>query len=199
MKTQLILSAAVLALAACGSSGGDNGSAGNGETVAGATDSATGGSGAAPAAAGQSGPAASGVSLQPGEWEIKMEVLDVKVEGLPPGLGESMKSQAGGTNRTCMTPEDAKGPKGDIFTGDKTGNCKSEGFKWADGRINGKTVCPGQGGTGEMVMTMAGSYSPQSLDMTMETRTGMMGKPMTMKMRVSGHRVGECTAATKKG
>lgn len=177
MKTQMMMTAAALALAACGSPADKSG--GNG------TAAATGGG--------------SGVSLQPGEWEMKMEVVDVKAEGLPAGMAEGMKKSAGSTNRTCMTPEEAKGPKGDIFAGDKSGNCKSEGFKWEGGRIQGKTTCPGQGGTGETVMTMDGSYSPQNIDMTMKSRTDLAGKPMTMEMRVSGRRVGECSAATKKG
>lgn len=187
MKTYLILGAAMLALAAC--SGGDKaGEGGNGSTAA----TGSGGSG-------NGGPAAAGMSLQPGEWEMKMEVLNVKAEGLPSTMAESMKSQAGSVNRTCMTPEEAKGPKGDIFAGDKSGSCKSEGFKWADGRIQGKTTCPGQGGSGETVMTMSGTYSPQNIDMNMKTQLDMMGKPMEMEMRVSGRRVGECSAATKGG
>ncbi|HYI41642.1 MAG TPA: DUF3617 domain-containing protein [Allosphingosinicella sp.] len=181
MKTHLMMTAAALALAACGSSA-DKGD-GNGTA----------------AASGGGGGGAAGVSLQPGEWEMKMEVLDVKAEGLPAGMAETMKKSAGNTSKTCMTPEDAKGPKGDIFAGDKSGSCKSEGFKWAGGRIAGKTTCPGQGGTGDMVMTMNGTYSPQNIDMTMKTQTDMMGKPMTMEMRVSGRRVGECTASTKGG
>jgi hypothetical protein len=177
MKTMLTMTAAALALAACGSS----------------ADKA-GGNGTAAATGGGSG---SGVSLQPGEWEMKMEVVDVTAQGLPPGMAESMKKSASTTNRTCMTPEEAKGPKGDIFAGDKSGNCKSEGFKWAGGRIEGKTVCPAQGGTGQTEMTMSGSYGAQNIDMTMKTKTDLMGKPMTMEMRVSGKRVGECSAATK--
>jgi hypothetical protein len=187
MKTYLILSAAVLALAACGSGDKAGESAGNGSAPA-----ASGGT-SAPAASG--GSSASGVTLQPGEWEMKMEVVDVKVAGLPPGLAESMKSQAGGTNKTCMTPEEAKGPKGDIFAGDKSGQCKSEGFRWAGGRIQGKTTCPGQGGTGQTVMTMDGTYTAQNIDMTMKSETELMGKPLTMEMRVTGRRVGECSAA----
>jgi hypothetical protein len=171
--------AAMLALAACGSS--DKG----------------GGNAAAGAAGG--GSTASGISLQPGEWEMKMEVVDVAAEGLPPGMAEGMKKSASSTSRTCMTPEEAKGPKGDIFAGDKSGNCKSEGFKWEGGRIQGKTTCPGQAGTGQTVMTMDGRYSPQSIDMTMKSETDLMGKPMTMEMRVSGRRVGECSASTKGG
>lgn len=187
MKTRLILGAAALALGACGSSGGDKageGGAGNGTAAA-----AQGGGG--------SGGSASGVNLQPGEWEMKMEVVDVKVEGLPEGVADGMKSQAGNVNRTCMTPEEAKAPKGDIFAGDKSGQCKSEGFKWEGGKIAGKMTCAGQGGTGQTVMNMDGSYTPQSIDMTMKSETEMMGKAMTMEMRVSGKRVGECTAATK--
>jgi hypothetical protein len=185
MKMQLILGAAVLALAACGSSGGGkSGESGNG-------------SAASTAAAG--GSSGSGASLEPGEWEMKMEVVNVKAEGLPAGMAEGMKSQAGNVSRTCMTPEDAKGPKGDIFAGDKSGSCKSEGFKWEGGRIQGKTTCPGQGGTGETVMTMNGTYAARNIDMTMNTRTDLMGKPMEMEMRVSGKRIGECSAGTKGG
>ena len=180
MKTHLILSAAALALAACGSSADKSG--GNGT----AADSGGGGGSA-------------GISLQPGEWEMKMEVVSVAAPGLPAGMSDSMKQAASRTDRTCMTPEEAKAPKGDIFSGDKASGCKSEGFVWAGGRIQGKTTCPGQGGAGQTVMTMDGRYSPQTIDMTMKSQTDIMGKPMTMEMRMSGRRVGECTAATKGG
>jgi hypothetical protein len=187
MKTQMILGAAALALAACGSSGGDKAGSGKGSA-------ASGGGGSA-----GSGGAASGVSLQPGEWEIKTEVVNVKVEGLPEGVADGMKAKAGGSNRTCMTPEEAKGPSADVFAKNNPANCKSEGFSWSGGRIQGKTTCTGAGGSGKTVMTMDGRYSPQSIDMTMKSQTDMMGKAMTMEMRVLGKRVGECTAATKEG
>ena len=177
MKTHLILSAAVLVLAACGKSGGGNES------------SAAGGGGSA---------SASGVNLQPGEWEMKTEVVNVTAEGLPAGVADGMKAQAASTTKTCMTPEEAKGPKGDIFAGNQS-NCKSEGFSWAGGKIKGKTTCTGQGGAGQTVMEMDGSYSGQSIDMTMKSKTDLAGKAMTMEMRVSGRRVGECSAATKEG
>lgn len=177
MKTHLILSAAVLVLAACGKSGGGNES------------SAAGGGGSA---------SASGVNLQPGEWEMKTEVVNVAAEGLPAGIAEGMKAQASSTTKTCMTPEEAKGPKGDIFAG-KDSNCKSENFSWSGGTIKGKTVCTGQGGAGRTEMEMDGKYSAQSIDMTMKSKTDLAGKAMTMEMRVSGRRVGECSAATKEG
>jgi hypothetical protein len=203
MKTHWILSAAAVALTACGSYGGDKaGSPGNSAAGAesGGGGSAAGNEIAGGSSAGTGGASASAVNLQPGEWEIKMEVVDLKVAGLPEGVAEGMKSQAGGgTNRTCMTPEDAKGPSADMFGKNDAANCKSEGFAWSGGRIQGKTSCQGENGQGKTVMTMDGRYTPQSMDMTMKTDTDMMGKSMTMEMRVTGRRVGECTAATKKG
>ena len=202
MKTHSILAAAALALAACGSSGGEKGeSGGNGSAAVAAPES--GGSGSASASGGGSAPGsgsgAAPVNLQPGEWEMKMEVVNVKVEGLPEGVAEAMKKETGKATRTCMTPEEAKGPKADLFTKDNPGNCKSEGFAWVNGRIQGKTVCEGEGGAGKTQMTMDGRYTPQSMDMTMKSDTDMMGKKMTMEMRMTGRRLGECTAATKEG
>jgi hypothetical protein len=86
-----------------------------------------------------------------------------------------------------------------MFTRDNPGSCKTEGFNWSGGRIQGKTTCAGQGGAGKTQMTMDGRYTPQSIDMTMKSETDMMGKSMTMEMRLTGRRVGECTAATKEG
>jgi hypothetical protein len=179
MKTHLILGAAVLVLAACGKSGGGNESS---------------------AAAGGGGGSAAGITLQPGEWEMKTEVVNVSAEGLPAGIADGMKAQASSTSRSCMTPEEAKGPKGDLFAGNQS-NCKSEGFSWSGGRIKGKTTCTGQGGAGKTVMEMDGKYSPQSIEMTMKSETdlGIQGKAMKMEMRVTGRRVGECSATTKEG
>jgi len=176
MKTNLILGAAALALAACGSSGekGD-------------------GSGSSAAAGG-----GSGTNLEPGEWEMKTEVVNVSVEGLPPGAVEGMKAQAGGTTRTCMTPEEAKGPKADMFAKNNPANCKSEGFSWSGGRISGKTTCTSPG-AGKTVMTMDGSYGARNIDMTIKSDTDVAGQAMTMEMRMSGRRIGECPATAKKG
>jgi hypothetical protein len=181
MKTKLILGAAVLAVAACGGSGEKAG--GNGSATS----------------AGSGGGPASGVSLQPGEWEMKTEVLDFSAEGMPPGLGDSIKAQAGGTKKTCITPEEAKGPSPDKFGQNNGGNCKTEDFDWSGGRIKGRTTCSGGAGSGKAVVSMEGTYGAQNIDMKMKSETDVAGKTMSMELRVTGHRTGECTAASEEG
>jgi hypothetical protein len=171
-----IAAAGLLALAACGSSGSKSG--GNG--AASATSS---GGGGAPGAA---------ISLQPGEWEMTMEMLNVTAPGMPPAVAAQMKRRT--TSRTCMSPEEAKGPKPDTFVPQQNGmNCKREDFAWGGGRIHGKTTCTGINGSGTIVTEMDGEYSAQSMDMTMKTDTKTSGVSMAAEMRLTGRRVGECT------
>jgi uncharacterized protein DUF3617 len=144
-------------------------------------------------AAGDEAAPASGVKLQPGEWEITMETVSVTAPGLPPSVAATIKKPRA-TNRTCMTPEEANGPKPDMFAGSGGVNCKQEGFSWTGGRIKGTTTCQGAGGTGKTVMAMDGQYGAQSMDMNMKMTTDAAGTPMTVETRMTGRRVGDCPA-----
>jgi hypothetical protein len=159
----------LLALGACGSGGTD----GNG-----------------------SASASGGTELQPGEWEMKMELLDVKGPGIPANAVAQMKQQVARTTRDCMTPEEAKGPRSDMFTKGQAANCKQDDFTWSGGKIHGVLTCGGSGpgGEGKVTMTMDGQYGGQSIDMTMKTKTEAQGASMDMDMRITGRRVGECPA-----
>jgi hypothetical protein len=171
MKIQsCIATTMLLALAGCGGSGTD----GNGSTAA-----SSGG----------------GESLQPGEWELKSEVLSVNAPGLPPAVAAQMKQPAT-VKRECITPEEAKAPKSGMFAGEDAKNCKQEGFNWSGGRIAGTTTCTSPDGSpaSKVTMTMAGQYSAQSMDINIKTNTETQGVKMDMEMRMSGRRIGECPA-----
>lgn len=165
----------LVALAACGSS---DTSKGNGSATA-----------TAPAGGG-----GTTVKLQPGEWEMTMETLKVDAPGMPPQVAAAMKKQPRATSRDCMTAEEAEGPKAEMFKGANGANCKQEGFVWSGGRIQGTTTCTGEKGVGKMSMTMAGQYSPTSMDVTMKMITEAAGTPMTIETRMTGRRIGECPA-----
>ena len=168
MRTSICFASAMaLALAACGS--GDKGGGGS---------SILGGS----------------ATMQPGEWEMTIETLNVSAPNLPPAAAAQLKRPAV-TTRTCMSEQEAKGPKPETFTGNAGGaNCKTEGFSWAGGKIKGRTVCSGPGGTGNMTMDMDGEYAGTSMTVNMKMKTEQQGMAMTMDTRMTGKRIGDCPA-----
>ncbi|MEO8723299.1 MAG: DUF3617 domain-containing protein [Sphingobium sp.] len=141
------------------------------------------------------------VTLQPGEWEIRQQVVDVQFTGAPKGMPvEAMRSAMGKLNvlKHCVTPEQAAKPNADFLAAQKDTKCKYSGFDMGAGTIHGTVNCPnGQGGT--MTATMQGVYHPTDYAMTMDmTMAGMSpGMTMTMKMKTDGKRVGECAPAER--
>lgn len=173
MNARFLIAASLLALAACGSKSDGNSAKGSGGGLLG------GGA----------------VSLQPGEWEMTMQVVDYKAPGMPASVAQQMKAAPPTVNRDCMTEEEAKGPKPDTFSpGRGALNCKQENFSWANGKISGKTSCDGANGAGKMSMTMDGSYTPTSIDINIKNETMANNVAASIEMRVSGRRIGECPA-----
>ncbi len=173
MTTRFLIAASLLALAACGSKSDGNSSGGSG------------GGGLL------GGP----VQLQPGEWEVTSRLVDFKAPNMPASVTERMKAAPATTKRDCMTEEEAKGPKADSFAPPSEGqNCKQDDFVWGNGRIHGKTSCEGSNGAGKMSMTMDGTYTPTSMDITVKSENEVNHMPASMEMRISGRRIGECPA-----
>lgn len=172
MTTRFLIAASLLALAACGSKGDGNSTSSGGGLLGGA------------------------VQLQPGEWEMTMQVVDYKAPGMPAAAAEQMKAAPPTTTKDCMTEEEAKGPKPDAFSPSQNGlNCKQENFSWANGRISGKTSCEGANGTGKMSMTMDGNYTPTTMTINIKNETMTAANVgASIEMRVSGRRIGECPA-----
>jgi hypothetical protein len=163
----------VLALAACGKSGDRNGSKSGGGSAA---------------AGGASGP----VSIQPGEWEMTYETVNVTGAGLPPAYAATMKGHKV-TKRDCITPEEAARPMKMMET-QKDGNCNYSGFNIANGRIQGTISCGGGKTPAKMTMTMNGQYDGQNYAYTSTMTTEGQGMNMTIESRAAAHRVGECPA-----
>lgn len=134
--------------------------------------------------------------VNPGKWQQNTSLVEVDAPGMPPQVAEAMKKAIGTTQvqETCLTPEQAKHPKEDFFTGtDK--NCRYEHFKWGDGEVDLKLLCKHPDAT--QTMELAGTYEPDSYQMAM-TVSSSGDRPeetMNMKMRVDAKRIGECSAS----
>jgi hypothetical protein len=140
---------------------------------------------------------AAGSFIRPGKWLSKTSVEEISIPGMPADMADQMKQtiaqRQGQEFESCLTEADVKRPKEDFFTG-KDNQCRYDHFTMAGGKIDAKLRC-GDGGASQ-VMTMAGSYSPESYEMRMTMKAEAEGTQgaMAMQMRTEARRFGECTA-----
>lgn len=165
-------------LAGCSQGGGD----GNG------TAAAPGGSG------GSGGATAAGVTMQPGQWETRIEVVNAEMPQLPPGV--AVPGMQPMTARFCLTPEQAANPSADVLGGGGRGanpaGCTTENYSVSGGRISGTSVCNMGGGTSRT--TINGRFTATSYEMTMQSTSDIGGTSTNTEMRVTAQRVGDCPA-----
>ena len=133
--------------------------------------------------------------VRPGRWESKVTVEEMVIPGMSGDVAGQMQASMGKvqTHATCLTPEEAKRPQEDFFTGDNQ-SCRYDHFDMSGGKIDAKMKC--EQGPSASVMTLKGGYTPDTYDMQMAMEAGGGGAGsagMRMKMRVEARRVGECT------
>lgn len=182
MKKLLLL--APLALAACNSGPSVEATNASAEEVA----NKVAASGAAP-------------QLSPGRWEGTVNIVSMEIPGMPPEAAAKMKS-AMGTGQpfnSCLTPEQAKKPAADFFTGGQK-DCTYEKFSMDSGKLDAKMQCKTGGMTVDM--TMDGKFASDSFQLAMTSKSaGMPGQPMsahTMNMKMEARRTGECKGDENK-
>lgn len=126
--------------------------------------------------------------IEPGQWQMNMSVTKVEAPGLPAGTNIPLPPPQ--TMSQCVTAEQARNPGADFAGGGQAGGCTSENFSMADGRISGTMQC-NQGGTTTQA-NVTGSYTRDSLDMTMNTEAQAAGQNVRSEVRITGRRTGEC-------
>lgn len=134
------------------------------------------------------------MKLRPGKWEYSMAITEMTAPGMPPEIAAQMKDRMAATRVTdkCLTAADVD--KLDAHMGEMPQNCRFDHYKASAGKMDARMVCQQQGMTQEM--TMAGTYSATSSDMTMTSKTSGAGPigAMTMTVTTKGRRVGDCEA-----
>ena len=131
--------------------------------------------------------------VRPGRWESKVTIEEMKIPGMSGDMSSQMPNFQGReqTSVNCLSEADVQKPKEDFFTGDNK-NCRYDRFTMADGKIDAVMKCTDQGAT--HTMTMQGSYSPTTYNMTMTMQgAGEGAAGMSMKMRVDARHAGQCT------
>lgn len=132
------------------------------------------------------------VKFSPGRWESNVTFVSMSAPGMPAEVSQAMQGALGKAHRysSCLTKEQADKPAADFFAKDAK-DCSYDHFTMGGGKVDAKMRCSRDGRA--VAMTMNGAYDPATYHMTMETQIDPAGaSPMTMKMKVSSRRVGEC-------
>lgn len=176
MNRTILAPLTMLALAACNNQPSVSLTNASGEEVAKAV-AESGGGGAA--------------VLRAGQWETTAEVLEAEIPGIPAAARDQMTKSQIKTTSYCMTPEEAKAPKGDFLSGESGGNCTYSNFTMAGGRIESTMRCTGPDGSESAVVEMNGTFTPEAIaaesSMTMGGERGMK-----MRVKIASKRVGDC-------
>ncbi|MDH7640950.1 DUF3617 domain-containing protein [Sphingomonas oryzagri] len=134
--------------------------------------------------------------IQPGEWEVTVEMVDQKITGGPANMPTPPRLPPQ-TMKTCITPEQVNRPEG-MFSGGMDGlkkNCTYDSFSMADGKIDAKMHCAMPSGM-KIEATNTGTFSPTEISSdSNSTVTGLPGgMTSSSHTRMSAKRVGECAA-----
>jgi hypothetical protein len=136
--------------------------------------------------------------ISPGQWQMVMKINEMTMPGLPPEASARMKGMMGKGHvmTECLTPEDVKKPKEDMFSGgDK--KCKYDHFSMGAGKIDIVMTC---GGEQPRKMQMNGTYSPDEYHMKVASQGEGKAGPgaMSMQMEMDAKRIGACTTEQLK-
>ncbi|WP_260580457.1 DUF3617 domain-containing protein [Sphingopyxis sp. PET50] len=172
-KTLMLAIASSLVLAACGDKA--------------ATDGKTG-------KAASNEPA---VKPQPGSWTSKIEVVDIKGEGVPANAKDQMNQMFAGMSgiSVCLTPEAAA--KEDIATkmsnmGAQGRDCTIDEENNSGTSVDFATTCKGAGGNMKIAAKGTSDATAQDVTMTMTALKADGSEEGTIVMRVTSARKGEC-------
>ncbi len=131
--------------------------------------------------------------IDPGKWQQTVSLMAIDAPGMPDEVRTAMQNamKQVQVHEVCLSPEEAKSPREDFFTG-KDQNCRYENFKWGAGKIDLKLKCDHP--RASQTMELAGTYEPRRYSMTM-TALSQGGGPqqqMAIKMKVDAKHVGAC-------
>jgi hypothetical protein len=171
-----IAAVTALLLAGCGSQSANQQTGGNQQVAPAATPAPAGGSG--------------GLTIQPGLWEITMEMRNTRMTGMPEGM--PMPQIPPTTVRSCVTPEQVGRANASFLGGGGHAgiDCDYSGVTIAGGRIQGTSTCSRSGM--QVSATMDGSFTPTHYEIDQQLHSTMQGRTSSSTNHLVGRRIGEC-------
>ena len=134
-------------------------------------------------------------ALEPGQWEITREVVKIAAtDNGKPALDTPVGTKTTFTH--CVAEANVKKPEPALFAGIEGEECTYRNFYMSRGRINASLDCRPPALSGEIMRTIDGDFTADSLEATAtaETYFGSFGD-VSISAKMTGHRIGECPAA----
>lgn len=144
----------------------------------------------------------SAVTLQPGQWETRVQFSSIEMPGAPEAVLVPMRAAMSQpqVRSECMTPEQAANPTGRMMnTGSNPNACQFPENVFTGGTIRVRGTCQDPA-RGTMQISWDGSYTATTMEARvsaeMRAPPGAQG-PQTIRMSgtMSGRRTGDCAAA----
>jgi hypothetical protein len=170
-------------LTGCG--GGGDAAKGNSASASGAASASAGGS---------------SVTMQPGQYETRVQVAKFDIPGLPEAQAQAMRqamsNTAAQTVRHCMTAEEAaRGPAAMAERMAQSGQCTVDRYDVNGSAISGHVTCNTP--QGRLAQSMTGTITATSSEMKVEQEISSPSLPQgkaLAEMHVTSTRTGDCPA-----
>lgn len=127
--------------------------------------------------------------IQPGKWNIRFEVKDVKLPAMVKGQADEIKAALSkeAAGHSCLSEAEASKPGADFFGGEGTENCTYTSFDIAGNRAKLGLSC-GMGGLGKAAMDLDGTVG--DTEFQFDTKL-VLEVPMAGKIEIQGATIGK--------
>jgi hypothetical protein len=140
------------------------------------------------------------VAPRPGQYESKMQLLEIEMPEVAGVDGEQMKktlqSAMNSTTRHCVTAEDAQNAAKQMIQTPENDNCSYSKFDISGGNVEAVMACKNPDGSTSN-MQLSGQMGREQSHMVMALDQAVPGLPgggkSHFKMQVDSRRIGECT------
>ncbi|HEY6916391.1 MAG TPA: DUF3617 domain-containing protein [Allosphingosinicella sp.] len=141
----------------------------------------------------------SNLKMEAGQWEAASEVISVdSLDKTPPAIKTAVGDKA--TEIDCLATADVAKPQPALFVGADAGECTYESFYMSRGRLNATLGCERKDVEGDIQVSLEGSYTATSYDVTARTQTYLPGPgDVAIGRKVAGKKVAaQCAAPDPK-
>ncbi len=143
-------------------------------------------------------------NMRPGQYQATMQITKFEMPGMPPEalaqMRDQMQSATAVQNSYCLSDEEARAGRQDMMKrlSNAQGDCNFQNFDVSGNDVSGRMVCSGMPGGGSMTMTMTGTMTADTSDMTMASEISNPSVPQAnanMTFHITARRTGDCSAA----